>query len=268
MTILIVGGGNMGLTFAQRFLRSKIVSAGDLHLLERSPDKAAELAALDIGTVHAETGEWLETIDIIILAVKPQDTPTMYQQLGHHLKASQVILSIMAGISLATISTALGISKVIRAMPNLPARVGSGMTVYTATDAVTRSELATVNNLLNTTGKTIYVDREGMVDAATAISGSGPAYVFYLIEALSKAAMQLGFDQSQADLLATQTFEGASALLLADTHSCSEWIERVSSRGGTTEAALIQMRTDRVAEGLQQGARAAYHRAIELGKLP
>lgn len=256
----------MGLTFAQAFLRNNVVNSHQLYLLERSPDKAKHLSSLDVGTVYGSSGTWIGDADIIILAVKPQDTMTLYPTLSPYLQAHQVVLSIMAGVTLATISKQMKLPKIIRAMPNLPAQIGAGMTVYTATDAVSRSELVTVNNLLNSTGKTIYVEKESMIDAATAISGSGPAYVFYMMQALGEKAVELGFTQSQADLMAIQTFAGATAMLRAGKYNCHEWIGRVSSRGGTTEAAMYHMQDDQVAERFKAGIHAAYDRAITLGK--
>lgn len=267
MRILIVGGGNMGLTFARSFLRGSIVEAHDLHILERHSDKVAQLTALDICQVHADAGAWVDDVDIIILAVKPQDTAPVYDLLCGRLSDDQVVLSIMAGVTMHTLRAALHTDRILRAMPNLPAQVGVGMTVYTATDEVSRPQLVEVTNLLNTTGKTIYVESEQMIDAATAISGSGPAYVFYMIEALTTSAVDLGFSRAQAELLATQTFAGAQALLRAGSSSCQEWIDRVSSRGGTTEAAITCMQDLQVAEDFAKGVLAAYNRAVELGKL-
>jgi pyrroline-5-carboxylate reductase len=267
MRILIVGGGNMGLTFAKSFLRGSIVEAGDLHILEKRQDKVAELEAMDICQVHADAGLWVEDVDIIILAVKPQDTAPVYDLLQGKLSPQQVVLSIMAGVTMAALQSALHTDRILRAMPNLPAQVGVGMTVYTATDQVSRPQLVAVTNLLNTTGKTIYVESEQMIDAATAISGSGPAYVFYMIEALTTSAVDLGFSRAQAELLATQTFAGAQALLRASSATCQEWIEKVSSRGGTTEAAIASMQDLHVAQDFAKGVQAAYQRAIALGKL-
>ncbi len=178
----------------------------------------------------------------------------------------QVFLSIMAGLKIQTICEELGVEKVIRAMPNLPTQIGLGMTALTSTDEVTRIELAMVLNLLNTTGKTIYVDNESFIDAATAISGSGPAYVWYFMDAMIKAAKEMGFSESEAELLVNQTFRGAVDLYNKTDFSLAEWIQKVCSKGGTTEAALESYRTTAVHEDIISGARAALSRAVELGK--
>jgi pyrroline-5-carboxylate reductase len=266
MKILIIGGGNMGLTYAKSFLRAHITSERDMMILEKSPEKAEQLALLNIGTVYGDPAECLTQADLIILAVKPQDAPDLFQLLRPLVEAQQVYLSIMAGVTMATISAGLGAQKIIRSMPNLPAQIGMGMTAYTASDAVTRIELVMVQNLLNTTGKTIYVEDEQAIDATTAISGSGPAYVFYFMDALMQAARGMGFNESAAELLVSQTFRGAVELYSKSDFSCQEWIAKVSSRGGTTEAAMHTYQEKRVHEDIIAGAQAALRRAVELGK--
>ena len=165
----------MGLTYAQSFLRSHITSKEDMMILEKSPEKAAELAKRDIGTVYGRAEDCIRQSDLVILAVKPQDSATLLRQLQPLIDPQQVFLSIMAGVKIETIAAALKAAKVIRAMPNLPAQIGMGMTAFTSSAEVTRIELVMVQNLLNTTGKTVYVAEESAIDAATAISGSGPA---------------------------------------------------------------------------------------------
>jgi pyrroline-5-carboxylate reductase len=224
------------------------------------------LAQKDIGTVYDSPEVCLERADLIILAVKPQDTDSLFSALRQHVHPQQVFLSIMAGVKIATIAEALGVSKVIRAMPNLPAQIGRGMTAFTSSDAVTRIELVMVQNLLNTTGKTVYVEEESFIDATTAISGSGPAYVWYFMDSMMNAAREMGFSDSEAELLVSQTFLGAVELYLATNFSCQEWIQRVASRGGTTEAALKSFGENNLNADIISGAFAALHRAEELGK--
>lgn len=265
MKILIIGGGNMGLTYAQSFLRSHITRQEDMMILEKSPEKATQLAALRIGTVFAHPKDCLRLADLIILAVKPQDAPVLFATLRPWVEQQQVYLSIMAGITIGTIAQGLNATKIIRAMPNLPAQIGLGMTAYTASEEVTRIELVMVQNLLNTTGKTLYVDHETAIDATTAISGSGPAYVFYFMDAMMQAARGMGFNESEAELLVSQTFRGAVDLYSKNSFSCQEWIAKVSSKGGTTEAAMHAYRERLVHEDIVAGAQAALARAVELG---
>ncbi|MEO1515771.1 MAG: pyrroline-5-carboxylate reductase [Bacteroidota bacterium] len=266
MKILVIGGGNMGLTYAQSFLRSHITSQQDMMILEKSPEKAAQLAKKDIGTVYGTPEECLTGADLIIFAVKPQDAPHLFEIIRPMVDPQQVFLSIMAGVKIATISEALGAHKIIRAMPNLPAQIGMGMTAFTSSDDVTRIELVMVQNLLNTTGKTVYVDNEDFIDASTAISGSGPAYVFYFMDAMMQAARAMGFSNSEAELLVSQTFRGAVELYSKNNLSCEDWIRRVSSKGGTTEAAMQSFVNNKVHADIMEGASAALQRAVELGK--
>ncbi len=265
MKILIIGGGNMGLTYAQAFLRSHVTTKQDLMILEKSEEKWPELASLDIGSVCKHPEDCLSQADLVILAVKPQDAAALFQKIRPIVDPQQVFLSIMAGVKMNTIAKSLGAAKVIRAMPNLPSQIGMGMTVFTSTDNVTRIELVTVQNLINTTGKSIYVENETLIDAATAISGSGPAYVWFVMNSLILAAKQIGFNDSQAELLVSQTFQGAIDLFHQADFSCEEWIKKVASKGGTTEAALASFSSDYVSQGLIQGAVAAFERAKELG---
>lgn len=265
MKILLIGGGNMGSTYARSFLRSRICSAKDMMILEKSPEKAELLSEEKIGSVYGSPEDCVSPADLIIFAVKPQDFIALSTKIKSHIHDQQVFLSIMAGVKIDTIKEALGISKIVRAMPNLPAQIGMGMTAYTSTDEVTRLELVMVQNLLNTTGKTIYVEKEDAIDATTAISGSGPAYVFFFMNSMMQAARKMGFSSSEAELLTSQTFKGAVDLYIKSDYSFSEWIKRVASRGGTTEAALRSFDDTELHELIQKGAEAALDRAIALG---
>ena len=266
MKILIIGGGNMGMTYAQSFLRSHITNKEDMMILEKSPEKAMELSKKDIGTVYSQPDNCLNKADLIILAVKPQDAAALFGHLKPFVDAQQVFVSIMAGVKIKTISEALGVQKVIRAMPNLPAQIGMGMTVFTSTDEVTRIELVMVTNLINTTGKSVYVEEETAIDAATAISGSGPAYVWYFMNAMMQAAKNMGFSTSESELLVSQTFKGAIDLFNKTDFSCEEWIQKVCSKGGTTEAAMKSYGADILQDKIIAGANAALNRAVELGQ--
>lgn len=265
MKILIIGGGNMGKTYARSLLRAHLVREDDLMVLERSAAQAERLSRENIGTVYSDPADCLPAADLIVLAVKPQDSADLFAKLRPAADPQQVYLSIMAGVKITTIQRGLGVEKVIRAMPNLPAQIGLGMTSYTASDAVTRIELVLVQNLLNTTGKAIYVSSENAIDATTAISGSGPAYVLYFMQAMIEAAREMGFSASEAELLVAQTFRGAVELQMKNDASCEEWIRRVSSKGGTTEAALQTFAATSVFTDIKAGANAALARAKELG---
>ena len=267
MKILILGGGNMGLTYGQSFLRSRIVNSEQLMVLCRTDEKANMLSQNHDGRFFSDPQHCVPDADLLILAVKPQDSERLFEQIKPFLQPDQVFISIMAGVKLEKMAQALGVEKIIRAMPNLPAQIGAGVTAFTSTDTVTRIELVMVQNLLSTTGKTLYVENEDMIDAATAISGSGPAYVFYFMKAMIEAAQNMGFNQSEAELLVSQTFTGAVDLYNKTDLSCQEWIGKVASKGGTTEAALRVFNENQIHNDIMAGAMAARNRARELGSL-
>ena len=266
MKILIIGGGNMGLTYAKAFLHAHIVAPDDMLILEKNKENAQKLRGQKLGIVHDAPDAYIQQADLIILAVKPQDFEGLAHSIRGFLSSDQLMLSIMAGVPIEKISNMLQVQKIVRAMPNLPAQIGVGMTVYTSTNEVTRVELVTVQNLLNSTGKTLYVETEDAVDASTAISGSGPAYVFFYIQNMINSAIRLGFSKAEAEILAYQTFRGTIELYNSFDLNCNEWIKKVSSKGGTTEAAFGVFERKFADQILQEALIAAYHRAKELSK--
>lgn len=265
MKILIIGAGNMGKTYMESFLREHLLQKEDLMILEKLPERTQELQAEGYTQVYHQPDTWLDEVFLIILAVKPQDIEALFTDLGPYLNRDVLILSIMAGIQMQTISAAFPQAKVIRAMPNLPAQIGLGMTGFTAQKEVNRQELFIVQNLLNTTGKTIYFEKEEQLDAVTAISGSGPAYVFYFMEAMLQEAMQMGFKRSEAELMVEQTFLGAIRLVQKGDLNYKDWIQKVSSKGGTTEAAIKKFNESELQENIQKGVNQAFERAKFLG---
>ncbi len=264
MKVLIVGAGNMGKTYARSFLTSRFIAPNDLYLLERSTGSIS-LNEIPKGNIHPQAGEFISQADIIILSVKPQDFATAGKQILHYVQRSQLVLSIMAGIKISTIYNVLGAPKIVRAMPNLPAQIGMGTTVFTSSSDIDKKELFIMQNLINTTGKSVYVEDENMIDAATAISGSGPAYVYYFMEAMIQAGVKMGFSLSQAELLVNQTFIGAVHLHNQSELTCTDWINRVASKGGTTEAALNVLQQNNTNSVIDAALFAAFNRAKELG---
>jgi pyrroline-5-carboxylate reductase len=265
MRILIVGSGNMGKTYARSFLTSRFITPADLYVLDRSREQSAALTEINAGNVFDKPGVFIAEADIVILAVKPQDFAALAGQIKPFIKPWQLILSIMAGIKIDTINRLIGATRIVRCMPNLPAQIGMGMTVFTSSAGIDKKELFIMQNLINTTGKSIYVEDEGMIDAATAISGSGPAYVYYFMEAMIQAGIKMGFTLSQAELLVNQTFMGAVHLHNQNELTCEEWIKKVASRGRTTEAAIKVFNEHSVNGKIEAGLVAAFERAKELG---
>ena len=265
MKVLIIGSGNMGKTYAKSFLASRFINAYDLYILDKSREQVSALPEIATTNIFMQAGDYIGLADIIILAVKPQDFASLAHQIKAFVHPAQMILSIMAGIKIDTIFNALATKKIVRSMPNLPAQIGMGMTVFTSSPQIDKKELFIIQNLINTTGKSVYVEDEQMIDAATAISGSGPAYVYYFMEAMIKAAIKMGFTQSQAELLVNQTFMGAVHLHNQSEFTCQEWISKVSSRGGTTEAAVKIFNENTIDTKIETALFAALQRARELG---
>ncbi|HWB64893.1 MAG TPA: pyrroline-5-carboxylate reductase [Chitinophagales bacterium] len=266
MKVLIVGVGNMGKTYARSLTASHFAKGADLFLLDKNPVEESFVKGIPAGNVFSNATKKVNEADIIILAVKPQDIHELAPGLKPFVHTEQIILSIMAGIKMETVANLLGTKKIVRAMPNLPAQIGMGMTVFTCLPALDKKELFIIQNLLNTTGKSVYVEDENLVDAATALSGSGPAYVYYFMEAMIQAGMKMGFSQSEAELMVNQTFMGAVNLHNRNELTCGEWIKKVASKGGTTEAALKVFAANDLQTKIGDGISSAYQRAVELGK--
>lgn len=265
MKVLIIGYGNMGKTYAKSFINSRFIKAEDIFVLSRRQIIPSMDDVIPQKNFITQVSQSISRLDIIIIAVKPQDFSVLTEQLVPFLNSQQLILSIMAGVTLTSISSKLKCQKVVRCMPNIPTQIGKGMTVFTATNEVDRKELFIIQNLINTTGKSIYVDKEELLNAATAISGSGPAYVFYFMNAMIQAAENLGFNPSEAELLVNQTFMGSVDLQNAATLSNAEWIQKVASKGGTTEQALNVFSENETDKIIEKAIYAANKRAKELG---
>ena len=266
MKVLVIGAGNMGLTYAQSMSRSKLLNKRNLMILDNSPEKLRSLKKISQFDVYDRLEDCVPIADLIFIAVKPYHSEELFQKIRPLAKPGQIAISIMAGVTIATLQEGLGLQKIVRAMPNLPAQVGKGVTSYTASDAVSRVELLTIENLLDTTGKSLKVSSEKYIDASTGISGSGPAYVFYFMQSMMEAALKMGFSANDSKLLVSHTFEGAVELFNQSDLSPNKWMERVASKGGTTRAALDSMEDNNVKELIKEAAYAAFNRAIELGK--
>jgi len=265
MKIAIIGFGNMGQTYANSFISSGFVGASDILILNKVAVEEKYSFGIDSANFYTQPNPNIFESDILILAVKPQDFKQLASEIIAFLNPEHVILSVMAGISIETMQQELGVSKIVRSMPNIPTQIGEGMTVFCASNAVDRKELFIIQNLINTTGKSIYIENEKMLNAATAVSGSGPAYVFYFMQAMIESAIKLGFTPSEAEFLVSQTFSGAVQLQKRSKLSNEAWIQRVASKGGTTEAALSIFKIFDVSDIVSKAIDAANTRSFELG---
>ncbi len=266
MKVAILGCGNMGMAFAKSFISYDLVKTENLLLIEKSIERGEALRAEKAGLVIETITENVAEYDLLILSVKPQDFIGAAAELKVVIKPNQVVLSIMAGIPIEKIQQLLGHQAVMRAMPNSPAMIGMGMTAFCASDSVPMAQLRKVENLINSTGKALYLESESLIDAVTALSGSGPAYFFYVVKAMIEAGKSLGFDEATAATLVKQTMLGSFHLINNADKSLDQLIKAVASKGGTTEAALATFQETGVANGLIAGIDAAQKRAVELSK--
>ncbi len=266
MKVLVIGAGNMGLAYAEAIAQSQHLKKGDLMISDNAPEKTQELRKKSHFDVYDDIADCADKADIVFIAVKPYHIDELFDKLKTHMVEDQIVISIMAGVTIATIQEALGIHKVVRAMPNLPAQVGKGMTSFTASDEVSRLELSTVEGLLDTTGRSVRLDNENDIDASTGISGSGPAYVFYFMQSMLEAALDMGFSDYDSKVLVSTTFEGAVELFKRNKLTPEKWMDKVASKGGTTRAALDSMEDNNVKDLIKEAAYAAFNRAVELGK--
>lgn len=267
MKVLVIGAGNMGLTYCSAIAKAGHRDKEDLMVFDKSDELRATLKAADHNfEVYDTLEESLPIADIIFLAVKPYHIEELMATMKELMNDQQLVISIMAGVTIETIQLGLGIKKVVRAMPNLPAQVGKGMTSYLAAPEISRIELWMVEDLLNCTGKSVRVDSQMFIDASTGISGSGPAYVFYFMESMMQAAKSMGFSDNDGKVLVSATFEGAIELFKKNKLTPDGWMKRVASKGGTTQAALDSLQDNNVKQLIHDAAYAAFNRAIELGK--
>jgi pyrroline-5-carboxylate reductase len=269
MTTMFVGGGNMA-TALIGGMRARGAAAADFSVVEPLADARARLAAVHPGIVlYADcTREAVAGATLVVLAVKPQQMRDAARALASHVVAATapVVLSIAAGIRLADLARWLGgHDRLVRAMPNTPALVGKGISGVFALPTVDAEGRALAASVLAAAGELVWVDDESMLDAVTGVSGSGPAYVFYFLEALEEAGRDLGFAPADARRLAYATFAGAMALAQASPLEPAALRAQVTSKGGTTERALASMEADAVKQHIIAAVKAAAVRARELG---
>lgn len=263
MKISIAGCGNMGLVYARAFLKYNIVSENDLVLIEKNSARRDELQKLKIGEVVTSESSEISKSDILIIAVKPQDFENFSKEIKK-IGEKTVVISIIAGIKIKTIREKINHSAIVRAMPNSPAELGMGTTGFCANEILSTEQIRKAENLLATTGRTIYFENEDLLDAVTALSGSGPAYFFYIVKNMIEAGKQMGFDESTSAMLVKQTMLGSFHLLNTANKSLDELISAVASKGGTTEAAFSVFNEKKIGQNLQKGIIKARDRAKEL----
>ena len=258
-----IGGGNMASAIIGGLIRQGM-RPDQFTVVEPFADTAAKLHK-DFGiTALPSAGPALARADLVVWAVKPQVFSEAAAPVMPHTRAA-LHLSVAAGIRTDSIGRWVGTDRVVRCMPNTPALVGQGITGLFACPSVTPADQTLVEQVIGTTGQFIWVQQESQLDAVTALSGSGPAYVFYFLEAMTEAGMGMGLSAEQAYQLAVATFSGAASLAAASTESPEVLRQRVTSKGGTTYAALTTMEAAGIKTSFVKAMQAAEQRARELG---
>jgi pyrroline-5-carboxylate reductase len=262
MNIVFIGAGNMAEAIVAGIVQQQVVVAADVCVTDIDEERLAHFTEqYGVGRSSDNTAAVAEA-DVIVLSVKPQIFPDVWPEIESALKADALVISIMAGISSATIANGKPI-RVVRVMPNTPSLVGEGAAGIAAGEYADEANVETAVKLLGAVGVAVVVD-EKEIDAVTALSGSGPAYVFYLLESMLAAADQMGLERGISRELALATVSGAAKLMLETGEDAAELRRRVTSKGGTTEAAINTLEEKGVREAIVSALLAAQARSVEL----
>lgn len=261
LRIAILGGGVMGETLASGFL-ARLDPTPTVVVAEKRPERAAELAAR-LGVQIASMADAVSDADVVVLAVKPQDFRAMLAELATSLRTGTLVISIAAGIPTSVMEELLPGAAVVRVMPNTPARISRGVAGVSPGSACTPADLELAARLMESVGVVVRVP-EALQDAVTAVSGSGPAYVFYLAEAMIAAGIDLGLSADDARLMAVSTIVGAGELMAASDEDPAVLRANVTSPNGTTAAAIASLEQARVRDAVIAAMVAARDRSVEL----
>ncbi len=264
MQLALIGGGNMGSAILRALVEKQTFVPDDVLLVEPDRIKRVDVQETTGCRVLPKLNDQVGEYAMVLLAVKPQNASVLMETLAPLLTPEQLVISVMAGWTLESMRNSLRHDRLVRVMTNTPAQIGEGMSVFFAEKSVGLSERDKVKLLFSSCGQCIEVGSEDAIDAATAVSGSGPAYMFYLGEQMMSSAESLGFTEADAQLLVRQTLLGSALLWLHRGATAGELKRQVTSPGGTTEAALACFESGKVGEHLRGGIRAAYQRAKEL----
>lgn len=265
MKITFIGGGIMGEAMLSAILdkglsQSQAISVSDIDKAHRQHlEHKYGVAVMSNNRLAADKS------DVVVLAIKPQNLVEVMTELSGQLEPNQLVLSIIAGARIGSLCSGLNHNCVVRAMPNTPAQIGEGISVWTAATDVTEQQKGWAGSILGTMGKEIYVDDEKYIDMTTAVSGSGPAYIFLFMESLIDAAVAIGLPRDIAKELALQTMLGSGHFIQKSNKSLAELRRMVTSPGGTTAEALLQLEKGKFSNLILQAVSAAYNKAKVLG---
>jgi len=265
MKIAFIGGGNMGEAILSAILDKGLSSPQAIYVSDIDEIRRQHLEQKYGVVVLADNRVAVDRGEVVVLAIKPQNLAEVMAELKGQLKSTQLVLSIIAGVRIDTLCSGLNHGCVVRVMPNTPAQIGEGMSVWTATAEVNKQQREWTGSILSTIGKEIYVEDEKYLDMATAVSGSGPAYFFLFVEVLVEAAMHIGLPSDMAKELVLQTMLGSGHLMQKSDKEPAELRRMVTSPGGTTAEALLEFEKGGFASLVRQAVSAAYDKAKRLG---
>ena len=266
LTIAFIGSGTMAEAMIQALLRTGKVTSEQIVASDPLIERGEELQSRYGVRATADNVAAAEEANIVVLSVKPQILPLVLPELRGHVQPTALVFSIVAGMPIATIQTGLDHGAIVRTMPNTPAQIGEGMAVWTSAPAVTEPQRAQAQAILQTMGLEMYVAHEDMLNMATAVSGTGPTYVFLLMEALVDAAVHLGFSRRQARLLVIQTVLGSARFAQQSDLHLAQLRNMVTSPGGTSAEAIYQMEKGGMRTILSKAIWAAYKKSRLLGE--
>ena len=265
-TIAFVGAGAMCEAMIRGLLSQKIVSSNQIIAADPYPERLAELEKKYGIRYTTKNQDATEAGQIVVLSIKPQSLPYVMPELRGHLRRQDLLLSIVAGVPIKKLADGTAHAAVVRAMPNTPAQIGQGISVWTGTNEVSDEHKAQAEAVLGSFGDQIYVEQEDYLDMATALSGSGPGYAFLMMEALIDAGVHLGFSRRIAEQLVFQTMLGSVQYAMQSSKHVAELRNQVTSPGGTTAAALYHMEKGGLRTVISRGIWAAYERSKGLGE--
>lgn len=263
--IAFVGSGVMAEVMIRGVLNHELTSPGRIWAAGPRPERAEQLAGTYGVRGTTDSLEAIDGADLVVLAVKPSTLPKVLQQIRGSLRPEHVVMSIVAGAHTAAIGGALGRRAVVRCVPNLPCRIGRGLTIWTATPEVPEAAHETVQSLLKTLGREVYFPDEAQVDRATAAYGTGPALLAQFVKSLEDAAVFLGEPRALAREMLLETILGTAEMMLASGRPPGELVDEVTSPGGITSRALHALNQGRFAAVLNEAVEAAYRRTLEIG---
>lgn len=266
ITIAFIGSGTMAEAMIRGLLAQEIVKAEQIIAAGPRPERGRELETKYGVRVTEDNTEPAEEGQIVVLSIKPQVLTNVMPEIRGHLRRRDLVLSILAGTPIRLLADGLAHAAVVRAMPNTPAQIGQGITVWTATPEVNERQKEQAQAILGSLGDEIFMEEEDYLDMATALSGTGPAYVFMFMEALIDAGVHMGFSRRVAQQLVFQTIRGSVAYAARSNLHVAELRNQVTSPGGTTAEALYHMEKGGLRTVLSRGIFAAYQRSIALGK--